>query len=758
MKKIIFSLISLSLWLPCLYGANVATLLDLYNVRNDLTGSYTQTADIDLKDTNPANVDDWSGGTSYSIGHYVKYSDGYTYICNTANSDVSWDSGKWTQLWESSKGWLPIGYDPDNTGGTNRFRGTFDGQTYTISNLYINRPDENNIGLFGHAGESGGGDGVEIKNVKLSNVTVYGARGTGSMIGRITGDQNTVTFRCSSNGGSVTGDAAVGGLVGSHNSYNTSASNRNFHPVMQECWAVVNVQWSQKDADVFKLGGLAGCNQRGRILNCYAGGSVTVYNNPQIGSRVPERIGGLAGCILLRGLIENSYSYGQVTTTGSVSVVGGFVGGGGTGGSNGNAYGCFYDQISDNPLTTPAPASGETSISGVTAASTADMKTDNTFINAGWNTTIWNLTADANGSYPSLEANPHAAPKTIALTNGSSFNPVVTPDQTNQAIGRFAISADGTGSALTRVTIRLDGTRSGAGNFKLWKSVDNNFESNNDTQVGETVTDDPGAGEYISFAFDESVSTSAEYYFLSCDVASDATGIINPYLEDNSSLTFFDGAVSTTIENSQLAANEVSLPVILAYFKANVVKGTVVLEWETSAEVENQGFILSRKSKIESQKSEVIADFTTDDTLKGQGSTTETTKYSYVDKTVEPGKTYVYTLADVDYEGRETRQAEVEVKVEDENVIVAVGYALSPVYPNPFNATLTVPFTLTEPMAVSIELYSLTGQRMMTVVNREFGTGSYNYTVQADDLASGIYLIKTSFGKKTHMQKAALLK
>ncbi|HBY17707.1 MAG TPA: hypothetical protein DEH00_00875 [Candidatus Marinimicrobia bacterium] len=206
-----------------------------------------------------------------------------------------------------------------------------------------------------------------------------------------------------------------------------------------------------------------------------------------------------------------------------------------------------------------------------------------------------------------------------------------------------------------------------------------------------------------------------------------------------------------------------SLPVTLSSFTAKTVKGTVVLEWETSAEVENQGFVLSRQSTVGGRdgfetRPAVIASFATDDALKGQGSTTETTQYRYMDTGVELGKTYIYTLADVDYSGKETILKKVEVKVEAEGAVVADGYALSPVYPNPFNATLTVPFTLTERMNVSIELYSLIGQRIMTVVDREFSAGSYNYTVQAGDLASGIYLVRTSFGKKTYMHKAVLLK
>jgi len=204
--------------------------------------------------------------------------------------------------------------------------------------------------------------------------------------------------------------------------------------------------------------------------------------------------------------------------------------------------------------------------------------------------------------------------------------------------------------------------------------------------------------------------------------------------------------------------NDNSLPVTLTSFTAKAVKGTVVLEWATSAEIENQGFILSRKSKVESQKSEILASFATDDKLKGQGSTTETTKYLYVDKNVEPGKTYVYTLADVDYAGNETVLEETEVQVEAEGAIVADGYSLNPVYPNPFNAVLTVPFTLKEPMKVRIDLYNLAGRLVLAGINKEYSAGSYQIRIASDQLASGIYLIRTSFNEHNHIQKVILLK
>ncbi len=204
--------------------------------------------------------------------------------------------------------------------------------------------------------------------------------------------------------------------------------------------------------------------------------------------------------------------------------------------------------------------------------------------------------------------------------------------------------------------------------------------------------------------------------------------------------------------------NDNSLPVTLTNFTADMIKGNVVLEWSTSAEVENQGFILSRQSKAKGQSPEIIASFSTNDALKGQGSTTETTRYQYVDISVEPGMTYVYILADVDYAGHQTTLAEVELQVKTEGAIVADGYTLNPVYPNPFNATLTVPFTLTESMKVRIDLYNLAGKHVFEGINNEYSMGSYQIKITADHLVSGIYLVRTSFNEHHHIQKVILLK
>ena len=96
------------------------------------------------------------------------------------------------------KGWEPIGSDL----GT--FNGTFNGLGYEIRGLFINRPDEYGVGLFGGVDEGG-----HIENVGVVDVTVTGELGVGGLAG---GNTGTVTNSYAT--GSVIGNSRVGGLVG----------------------------------------------------------------------------------------------------------------------------------------------------------------------------------------------------------------------------------------------------------------------------------------------------------------------------------------------------------------------------------------------------------------------------------------------------------------------------------------------------------------------------------------------------------------
>lgn len=286
-----------------------------------------------------------------------------------------------TENWNNGEGWEPIGNNAA------RFTGSYDGQKNRIMNLTINRPGADNQGLFGHVGNDL--DSTTIKNLGLVNANIIGARGVGTLIGRVTGNSQTIIEYCSSVGGSVVGDGATGGLIGSHNSFRETPGGED-NPLLLRSFADVTVT-SSGSGNGDKYGGLVGCTQKGTITDCYARGNVTVTNI------IGERIAGLAGCADFRGEINNSYSTGEVDAPTSSSV-GGLVGSlSGQGQNVGIVNNSYWDtETSDQG----ASAGGE----GRTTTEMTYEYAANTFV--GWDfDDVWYEDNDytKNDGYPGLQ-------------------------------------------------------------------------------------------------------------------------------------------------------------------------------------------------------------------------------------------------------------------------------------------------------------------------------------------------------------------
>ena len=85
------------------------------------------------------------------------------------------DSGD--TYWNAGAGWAPIGSEDSP------FTASFTGNGHTLANLFINRPTEDGIGLFGEVQSPVTGRGV-IWNVGLIKVDVTGRDAVGSLFGR----------------------------------------------------------------------------------------------------------------------------------------------------------------------------------------------------------------------------------------------------------------------------------------------------------------------------------------------------------------------------------------------------------------------------------------------------------------------------------------------------------------------------------------------------------------------------------------------
>ncbi|MBK7379161.1 MAG: T9SS type A sorting domain-containing protein [Ignavibacteriales bacterium] len=69
-------------------------------------------------------------------------------------------------------------------------------------------------------------------------------------------------------------------------------------------------------------------------------------------------------------------------------------------------------------------------------------------------------------------------------------------------------------------------------------------------------------------------------------------------------------------------------------------------------------------------------------------------------------------------------------------------FKLSDNYPNPFNPTTTITFSIPEKSFVTLKVYDMLGREVAEFVNEELETGSFEKTFDANNLASGIYIYR----------------
>ncbi|MHB1351039.1 MAG: Lcl domain-containing protein [Desulfobulbaceae bacterium] len=341
--------------------------------------------------------------------------------------------------YNDGEGWEPIGTYVDMP-----FTGSLDGNGHTINGLFINRPLQENTGLFGY------GNGADLANLTLQ-VNITGRSQVGGLAGRwesgtisgvdVSGTvqgmytevgglvgyiRETAIDQSSAAVGVTAGTAHVGGLVGNVQNgssivscYATgSVSSTSNYAVgglagtfwgstLEDSYATGPV--SGKDS----VGGLAGYYGSGSITRCYATGNVTAPPDGTV------NFGGLAGIAQSGATITDSFATGDVQ---GADLVGGLVGYSTTSGAITNTYatglvsgetdlGGLIGKNISAPITASyynSETSGQSDTGKGEPRTTAQMRQGMAYNAAetyvGWleNTPPWGISADFHGGYPYL--------------------------------------------------------------------------------------------------------------------------------------------------------------------------------------------------------------------------------------------------------------------------------------------------------------------------------------------------------------------
>jgi hypothetical protein len=86
------------------------------------------------------------------------------------------------------------------------------------------------------------------------------------------------------------------------------------------------------------------------------------------------------------------------------------------------------------------------------------------------------------------------------------------------------------------------------------------------------------------------------------------------------------------------------------------------------------------------------------------------------------------------------------VNIKSENNYLPALFSLYQNYPNPFNPSTVIRYSLTGNSFVSLKIFDVRGNEIVTLVNEKQNRGSYNYQFSNDDyqLPSGVYFYRIS--------------
>ncbi len=186
------------------------------------------------------------------------------------------------------------------------------------------------------------------------------------------------------------------------------------------------------------------------------------------------------------------------------------------------------------------------------------------------------------------------------------------------------------------------------------------------------------------------------------------------------------------------------VPVELTSFTASASQSGVNLVWETATEINNYGF--------EVERSFDNGTFSTLAFVKGKGTTTERQVYNFTDQINLTGKTY-YRLRQIDNDGRFEYSDIIEV----DNTIPE-SFTMSQNFPNPFNPSTRIQFSLPQESQVELSIYDASGKLVENLVSEVKGAGYHEVIWNATSHASGIYFAQIKAGKFVKNIKMTLLK
>ncbi|HEX9614659.1 MAG TPA: T9SS type A sorting domain-containing protein, partial [Bacteroidota bacterium] len=190
------------------------------------------------------------------------------------------------------------------------------------------------------------------------------------------------------------------------------------------------------------------------------------------------------------------------------------------------------------------------------------------------------------------------------------------------------------------------------------------------------------------------------------------------------------------------------LPVQLSSFAATSTLLGVELQWTTESEVNNYGFEVERRAVGG------VAEWSRIGFVQGAGTSSAGRDYSFTDTEVSHGR-YAYRVKQIDLNGAFTYYGAMEVEVG----IAPQNLALEPNFPNPFNPSTSIAFTVPQDGRATLKVFNVLGQEVAVLFDEEATAGrAYRQTFDASSLPTGVYISRLEFGGQMVMRKMLFVK
>jgi hypothetical protein len=426
--------------------------------------------------------------------------------------------------------------------------------------------------------------------------------------------------------------------------------------------------------------------------------------------------------------------------------------------------------ITDNTHLTLTATSNRTGTGKSYTAQVVPRANDNVTISSGFTVTMdvanaYCTTLIVDGNQAANCSLTLSGTNTLTVAGAVSVN---RPANLNVNAGTLnAASLDitgGTGVNVASVTIttgavNITGNITFGGTIAALQII--NFGGNGALSVGGTFEADgtltAGAGTVIYNGSSAQVVAPYIYNNLTIDNASGAsltdTTIVNGILTLDSGV--LDNAIfpvvlgpSGSVDYAGGSLNS-PLPVEMTSFSAVLQGTTALLKWSTATETNNAGFQIERSVEGSGVWAKVAF-------VNGAGTSSSPKVYSYEDKNLAPG-TYIYRIKQVDNDGTTTMYNANDLPKVDAGKSSA--FQLCGNYPNPFNPTTTIQFSVPQDGYASLKVYNMLGQEVATLFSGMAKAGHYiPATFNASRFASGIYFARLQYNNQSLVQRMLMTK